>query len=134
MSLPEQQQEETPAPPVGESPGLFAGDTGTLPLETRRTLVQLLSGPYLDGRHHPKLWPVLVRDEAVLRARLSELFLDLVLDAEQQVAFTRQADVGELDAPVLLRRSPLTFLDSVVLLFLRHRLTQADAHNERAVV
>ncbi len=113
---------------------LYPGDTGHLQLDTRRVFVQLLSGPFLDGRRHSRLWPILARDETILRSRLSELFLDLVVDHDQQVAFTRQAEVGDLDAPVLLRRSPLTFLDSVLLLFLRYRLTQADAHGERATV
>jgi len=117
-----------------EGLALFPGDTGELPLETRRVLVQLLSGPYVDERRHPRLWPVLARDEEMLRSRLSELFLDLVVDHEQRVAFTRQADLEGLDAPILLRRMPLTFIDSVVLLFLRERLTQADARGERAVV
>jgi len=113
---------------------LFAGDTGELEQETRRVLVQLLAGPSLDGRRHPKLWPVLVRDEALIRRRLSELFLDLVMDADLLVAFTRQADAGDLETPVLLRRAQLTFLDSIMLLHLRQRLTQADAQGERAVI
>jgi hypothetical protein len=126
MSLPEDTQ---------ESPGkLFAGDSGELPQETRRVLVQLLAGPSLDGRRHPKLWPVLVGDEALIRRRLSELFLDLVMDIDLQVAFTRQADAGDLETPVLLRRAQLTFLDSIMLLHLRQRLTQADAQGERAVI
>ncbi len=113
---------------------LFADDSGELPQETRRVLVQLLAGPSLDGRRHPKLWPVLVRDEGLIRRRLSELFLDLVMDIDLQVAFTRQADVGDLETPVLLRRAQLTFLDSIMLLHLRQRLTQADAQGERAVI
>ena len=75
-----------------------------------------------------------MRDEAVVCRRLADLFLELVIDQNQKIAFTRQADVGGLEAPVLLRRMPLTFLDSVVLLFLRQRLTQADVRGERAVV
>ncbi|MCJ8499801.1 DUF4194 domain-containing protein [Desulfatitalea alkaliphila] len=114
--------------------GLYQGDLGQLPLETRRVLVQLLAGPYLDGRRHTRLWPVLVRDETILRSRLHDLFLELVIDTDQQVAFTRQADAGDLETPILLRRTPLTFIDSVVLLFLRQRLTQADVRGERAVV
>lgn len=113
---------------------LFAGDTGELPLDTRRVLVQLLTGPSLEERRHPKLWPVLVRDEALIRSRLSELFLDLIFDPGLKVAFTRQADVGELECPVLLRRAQLTFIDSVLLLYLRQRLSQADARGERAVI
>jgi hypothetical protein len=117
----------------GQAQALYLGDCGQLPLETRRVLVQLLAGPSLDARRHARLWPVLKRDETVVRSRLADLFLELVIDPGQQVAFTRQADVGELEAPVLLRRLPLTFLDSVVLLFLRQRLTQADVRGERAV-
>ncbi len=126
MSLPEDAQ----ASPVK----LFAGDSGELPHDTRRVLVQLLAGPSLDGRRHSKLWPVLVRDETAIRCRLSELFLDLVMDTDMQVAFTRQADAGDLETPLLLRRAQLTFLDSIVLLHLRQRLTQADAQGERAVI
>lgn len=87
-------------------------------------MAQLLAGPSLDGRRHPKLWPALIRDEQIIRSRLSELFLELVMDRELQVAFTRHADVGELEAPVLLRVAHLTFLDSVLLLFLRQKLTE----------
>lgn len=113
---------------------LFMGDSGELPLDTRRALVQLLAGPSLDGRRHPKLWPILVRDEVLIRRRLAELFLELVIDRDVQVAFTRQADTGDLEVPLLLRRAQLTFIDSILLLHLRQRLTQADSQGERAVV
>ena len=114
--------------------GLFIGDTGELDLDTRRALVQLLSGPSLDGRRHTKLWPVLLRDEIIIRRRLADLFLELVIDLDLQVAFTRQADTGELEVPTLLRRSRLTFVDSVLLLYLRRQLAQAESHGDRAVV
>jgi hypothetical protein len=116
------------------SSALFAGDTGQLPIETRKVLVQLLSGPSLEARRHELLWPILLRDEALVRSRLAELFLELVVDTDMQVAFTRQADAGELEVSVLLRRAPLTFIDSVLLLFLRERLTHAEARAERAVI
>lgn len=125
MSSPENDLPMTP---------LYPGDTGELPADTRRAFVQLLAGPSIDGRRHAKLWPALLRDEAIVRARLSELFLELIVDRDLQVAFTRQADTAELDAPSLLRRSPLTFLDSALLLFLRQRLASADARGERAVI
>jgi hypothetical protein len=114
--------------------GTFVGDSGSLPLETRRVLVQLLLGPTLDAQRQSKLWPVLLRDEVVLRARLHELFLDLVVDHEQQVAFTRQVEDDQGELPVLLRKAPLTFIQSALVLFLRQQLTHADARGERAVV
>ncbi|MCL1501225.1 DUF4194 domain-containing protein [Xanthomonas nasturtii] len=114
--------------------GLFPGDTGQLSIEARRALCQLLSGPSVDAQRHGRLWPALLRSEAVIRSALAELFLELVLDREAGIAFTRQADTGELDAPVLLRSSPLTFIDSVLLLHLRQQLADADARGVRAVV
>lgn len=113
---------------------LFDGDTGTLPLEARRALCQLLSGPSIDSGRHSHLWPAVLRFEAQLRARLNDLFLELVIDRDAGVAFTRQADTGELETPVLLRSSPLTFIDSVLLLYLRQQLAEADAQGHRAVV
>jgi hypothetical protein len=121
-------------PTADGAPTTFAGDLGQLSMDTRRALVQLLLGPAIDAHRQTKLWPVLLRDEAVIRSRLHELFLDLVIDTEQKVAFTRQVVADGLDAPILLRRAPLTFLESALLLFLRQRLTQADAQGERAVV
>jgi len=133
--------EDLAAPP-GEGPGaqgelpepLYPGDTGELPEEARRVLVQLLAGPSLDARRHSRLWPALLRHQAIIRSRLAELFLELVLDADHRVAFTRQADTAELEAPRLLRSSPLTFLESVLLLYLRQLLAEAETQARRAVV
>jgi len=139
MNWPEDEREQDAAPEAeaaGEESdsGLYPGDSGELPLDTRRALVLLLSGPSLDARRHSKLWPVLARDEVVIRSRLSDVFLDLVVDHDQQVAFTRQVEPDGLDVPRLLRRVSLTFIESALLLLLRQRLTQADAQGERAVV
>lgn len=133
---PEQEQRhgmaDSAAPDAGT--GLFPGDSGRLPVEARRALCQLLSGPSVDAQRHSKLWPALLRSEAAIRSALADLFLELVLDREAGIAFTRQADTGELEAPVLLRSSPLTFIDSVLLLHLRQQLAEADARGLRAVV
>jgi hypothetical protein len=122
---------------VAEKPkgtGLFDGDSGSLPLDARRALCQLLAGPSLDAGRHSPLWTALLRHETALRSRLCDLFLELVIDREGGVAFTRQFDTGELDTPILLRTSPLTFIDSVLLLHLRQQLAEAEAHGHRAVV
>lgn len=118
----------------GEGPVLYPGDTGRLPLDARRVLCSLLAGPSLDAQRHGQLWPVLLRHEAAVRSHLAELFLELVIDREMGLAFTRQADTGELETPILLRTSPLTFIDSVLLLHLRQQLAEAEAQGRRAVV
>ncbi len=113
---------------------LYPGDTGQLPEPARCALVQLLSGPSLEQRRHPRLWPSLLQHEAPIRSRLADLFLELILDAERGIAFTRQADTGELEAPKLLRRSPLTFIDSVLMLYLRRVLVEAELRAQPALV
>ena len=113
---------------------VIPGDKGTLPVEARRVLVQLLRGPSVDVRRHAKLWPILLRDEDVITSRLHDIFLELVIDRDQGVAFTRQMAFEQLDIPILLRKAPLTFIESVLVLYLRQRLTQADAQGDRAVV
>lgn len=113
---------------------LFIGDPGTLPLDTRRALIQILKGPSIDGRRNPYLWQTLLRDESILQKRLGDLFLELVIDRDQQVGFTRQISTEDIDIPCMLRKIPLTFIDSVLLLHLRYMLLESSRHGERAVV
>jgi len=113
---------------------LYPGDTGLLPESARRALVQLLSGPSLEQRRHSRLWPALLHHEAVIRSRLADLFLELVLDPDRGIAFTRQADTGELETPILLRRSPLTYIDSVLMLYLRQVLVETELRGQPALV
>lgn len=113
-------------------PPYFDRDTGALAYDARLALCKLLTGPCIDP--DSTLWPALLRDEEDVRARLSELFLDLVIDRERKVAFTRPAETGDLDAPVLQRATPLSFIESVLLLHLRQALVDADTRGERAVV
>jgi Domain of unknown function (DUF4194) len=112
----------------------FSGDTGLLPVPARRVLVRLLLGPSLDARRHEKLWAILKRYERDLKSRLHDIFLELVVDNETKVAFTRQVVSEEVEVPILLRKQSLSFLESVLLLFLRQKFTLSDAHAERAVV
>lgn len=113
---------------------LFPGDCGQLPFGVRRVLIQLLVGPFLDAKHHGKLWRMLTMYEKIIRSRLAELFLDLVIDLEQRIAFTRQANTEELETPIILRRTNLTFIDSVLMLYLRQLLIEADVEGERAAI
>lgn len=131
---------ETPVPdPLGDEDRvrLWPGDPGTLPLDVRRTLVALLRGPYLSQQRTPELWSALLAHEPVIRRHLGDLLLELALDADAEVAFTRNLEPAEdsaLKVPSVLRSVTLTFIDSALLLHLRHLLLQASAQQERAVV
>jgi hypothetical protein len=111
---------------------LYVGDFGTLPLDVRLALCKLLTGPFIDSESMH--WPVVLREENLLRTRLADVFLDLLIDRERRVAFIRQADTGDIETPVLMRSTKLSFLDSVLLLHLREALIDAETRNERAVI
>lgn len=116
---------------------LWPGDPGTLPLDVRRTLVALLRGPYISQRRDPLVWSALLAHETVVRRRLGDLLLELVIDADAEVAFSRNLEPDpDFDRPVpsVLRKAPLSFIDSALLLHLRHLLLQGAAQNERVVV
>lgn len=105
--------------------GLWDGDLGTLRDPSRRALLEVLKGPYLSGRRRPQLWAALIADEQAIRSRLHDVFLDLVIDRQDEFAFTRKVRVSEIDAPSALRAESLTLIDSIMLLTLRQLLLAA---------
>lgn len=124
----------TASEPIPATPGRYPGDTGELELPTRRALVQLLKGPLITSVKHPEVWRTVIADQSLLRSRLADVFLDLVIDEENEIAFTRPADTGEkVDAPSVLRTERLTFMDTVMLLALRQLLLSAQP-GERVIV
>lgn len=116
-----------------DTAGLYPGDTGELDLDIRRALVQLLKGPLVTAEKHPEVWRTIIRDERVLRSRLADVFLDLIVDEDELLAFTRPADTGDHKTPTVLRTQRLTFMDTVMVLALRHRLLRAQP-GERVIV
>ncbi|HLS72351.1 MAG TPA: DUF4194 domain-containing protein [Actinomycetaceae bacterium] len=116
---------------------LWPGDPGTLPLDVRRTLIALLRGPYLSQQRDSILWATLRAHEQVIRRHLGDLLLQLEIDADAEVAFTRNLEPGpdfEQTVPSVLRKAPLSFVDSALLLHLRYLLLQGAAQQERVVV
>lgn len=122
--------QEAPLDESDEDKVLFEGDTGELPEIVRNVLVHLLRGPYFERSSSRRLWHALVTNEAVIRSRLSELYLD----EEAGIAFCRRPNLGELDVPTLLPRVRLRFLDSTLIVELRERLMRAQETGERVHV
>jgi hypothetical protein len=112
---------------------LWLSDTGVLGDSARRALLVLVRGPYLSFARQPQLWSALLENETVVRSRLSELFLDLVVDLTSEIAFVRNVDAPGQDVPRTVRTVSLTFLDSAMLLLLRQLLVDSDGR-ERVIV
>lgn len=106
------------------SEALWPTDTGALPDRTRRVLLRLMRGPYLSGAREAQLWSVLMSDQGVIRSRLADVFLELVLDPDNEFAFVRNAPAE--GTPRAVRSEPLTFLDTAMLLVLRQTLLSEE--------
>lgn len=109
---------------VDEHTGLWRGDAGELPDATRRVILRLIRGPYLSGAREAPSWSVLLVDEAVIRSRLADVFLELIIDRKNEFAFVRNAPVD--GAPKAVRSEALTFLDTAMLLVLRQTLLSEE--------
>ena len=96
-----------------------------LPEPGRRALVSLLMNRYVSKARHRSAWEGILTYENDLRDRLDEVYLDLIVDHEAEVAFKRQQD-GD-DVPRMLRREKALTRDaSFVLIFLRREYAFAD--------
>lgn len=119
--------------PVLASDVMWDGDRGTLREPSRRALLEVLKGPYLSGQRRPQLWAALLADEDAIRSRLHDLFLDLVIDRDEEFAFTRKVRTHELEVPSAVRAESLSLVDTVMLLVLRQTLL-ASPGDSRVIV
>lgn len=114
-------------------PPLWEHDRGSLTYHSRRALVQLLQGPLIRAHKEPVLWSAIISDEENLRARLHEVFLELVIDETEGFAFTRMVEEDSLSIPQVLRTDKLKHIDTAILLNLRQELGLA-LPGERVIV
>ncbi|WKN47024.1 DUF4194 domain-containing protein [Nocardioides sp. Arc9.136] len=116
------------------SVSLWEGDEGGLEHAQRHALVTLLKQRFISARTHPRDWQVLVEHERVLRSRLNDLFLDLVVDRVREVAWKRQA-TSETGSrfPTLLYDAAWSREETLVLVHLRDRLRAGAAGGESRV-
>lgn len=112
----------SPRVDAAHEPPLWEHDKGTLTYHSRRALVQLLQGPLIRAQKEPVLWAAIISDEENLRARLHEVFLELVVDETEGFAFTRMVEEDSLSIPQVLRTDKLKHIDTAILLNLRQEL------------
>ncbi|MGY1838424.1 MULTISPECIES: DUF4194 domain-containing protein [unclassified Modestobacter] len=108
---------------------LFEGDEGGLEIDQRKALVVLLKQRFISARTHPKEWRALTRNPRPIRARLNDLFLELYLDADREVAYKRQVapEGGGRPFPTLLYDAPWGREDTILLVYLRSRFRSEQA-------
>lgn len=101
---------------------MFEGDTSTLFREQRHCLHALLKSRYISAERHPEHWATLLAGHDIIRSRLNDLFLDVHIDREHQVAFKRPATADGSDPlPSLLRNVANSKEETIVMMSLRQR-------------
>jgi len=119
------------------SVALFEGDEGGLEVDQRRALVVLLKQRFITARTHPREWRALTRNPRPIRARLNDLFLELRIDTEREVAYKRQVqpEGGGRPYPTLLFDAPWGREDTILLVYLRaHFRSEQAAGADRVFV
>jgi hypothetical protein len=119
-------------PMEDDDPGLFAGDTGTLPFEARRVLALLLQRRYLAAADHPAEWTALLAHQQVLESRCHDMFVELVVDRDYEIAYKRQVREEGLSIPVLLKDEPYKRVETLLMLFVRNRFRQERGAGQSA--
>lgn len=115
-----------------DTPVLFDGDTGQLPLVTRRALALLLRSRYVAAADHPAEWRAILADQDVLESRLHDMFLNLVVDRDDEIAYKTQVRSDGLAIPVLLKDEPYRRVETLMMVFLRGAYRQQRNAGERA--
>lgn len=124
----EQADEAEDADPASTH-ALFDGDEGGLELDERRALVVLLKNRFITSESHPREWRTIVASQQVIRQRLNDLFLELVISPEREVAFKRPV-AGSREVPTLLHDTIWQREETALLVYLRVRSRNEQARGE----
>jgi hypothetical protein len=104
-------------------------DLEALPGSARRALAALLTNRFITRTGNRAAWDALLDHEPRIRSRLADLFLDLVVDRDYEVAFKRQSD--REDVPVMLRRDrALTREATLLLVHMRQLHAYTDSQDD----
>jgi Domain of unknown function (DUF4194) len=107
-------------PAVDENCSLFEGDFGKLAVEVRRALVVILKKRYVSAERDPDVWRILVQNRTALETRLNDVFLQLVVDRDYDVAYKRQAvPEGGGTFPTLLHNAAYSREQTILMVHLR---------------
>lgn len=126
-----------------ESDLQLSDELSSMPHEARRVLVYLMRQGTILAAENLKLFDVLCRYETVIRQHLAEVYIQLVLDAKQGVAYiinteniNDENDDTALsdDFPTLIRKRTLTLYDTLVLLILRKYYQERETAGEQKII
>lgn len=108
---------------------LFDGDEGGLELDERRAMVALLKNRFITSESHPREWRAVMASRQVIGQRLNDLFLELKISPEREVAYKRPVSEGR-EFPTLLHDTAWQREETALLVYLRVRFRSEQARGE----
>ncbi|MCK2036851.1 DUF4194 domain-containing protein [Microbacterium sp. SSW1-49] len=111
----------------------FPGDRGTLDPEIRRVLVHLLQRRFISMERNRREWTLLIEHQQVIESRLNDIYLRLIIDHARGFAYKQQLRSDEVEMPVLLKDSPYSRTETLVLVHLRTVYQRESASGEGSV-
>lgn len=106
------------------TPSLFEGDTGTLEEGIRELITFLMAERVFLGRSDPARWDALVEHQQKITSHFHNMYLDLVVDRANRLAFKRQIHPDGAEYRVLLRDQRATRETSIAILYLRDQFNK----------
>ena len=103
-------------------------------LATRRAIIQLVRGPYIDSQRHGELWLAVRHNKDLVERYLGGLCLDLVIDEEWGFAFVRENEEARESGVSVVKRMRLSLLETFLLIHLRKLVTESSGTGQRVVV
>lgn len=119
-------------PMEDDEPAIFAGDTGTLPHEARKALTLVMARRYISAADHPSEWKALLTHQQILESRCHDMFIDLIVDRDFELAYKRQVREDGLSHAVLLRDEPYKRVETLLMLFVRTQFRQEHGAGQQA--
>ncbi len=123
-------------PDASASPTPAPGDP--MPTEARRALVSLLRQGVVLAAQKAKLFASLCRYQKQVRNHLSAVYLRLVLDEKNGIAFIAHAQTDDVDEEgesiSLISKRTLTLYDTLLLLVLRKHYQERESQGEQKVI
>lgn len=108
---------------------LFDGDEGTLDRDQRDALVYVLKQRFLSSTTHPRQYATLAANPRPIASRLNDLYLELVIDTQAEVAYKRPVtpEAGGRSFPTLVYDAPWSREETLLLIGLRARYRNETA-------
>lgn len=111
---------------------LFDGDRGQLSYDARRALTLLLQRRFIEAGDNEQVWQTILTHQDTLESRFHDMFLQLVVDRDYQIAYKLQIREDGLGIPILVKDESYKRIETLVLVHLRNSFRQQLGLGESA--